>query len=172
MTSLSTLSSDCAGLLCAAAVIGRGFDLDVLAAVVERPPLDCLDLLREGSRLGLIETDGGPQGHRFPDPTGHESILDLLAPSERVRLHALVAEAIGTIHADRIDAHLFELAAHWSAAAVGDYRQPAARWVVRAAGAAMDTSAYADAARLFRRALDIGGSAFSTTEHCRTLLGL
>jgi len=172
MSSLSTLSSDCGGLLRAAAVIGRSFDLDVLAAVVERPPLDCLDLLGEASRLGLIETDGGPERHRFADATGHESILDLLAPSERVRLHALVAVAIGTIHADRIDAHLFELAAHWSAAAVGDHRQPAARWIVRAADAAMGTSAYEDAARLFRRALDVGAGALDPDERCRALLGL
>jgi hypothetical protein len=172
MTCLSTLSSDCAELLRAAAVIGRSFDVDVLATVIARPPLECLDLLGEAGRLGLTEGDGGPERHRFVDATGHEAVLDLLAPSERVRLHALVAEAIGTIHADRIDAHLFELAAHWSAAAVGDHRQPAARWVVRAAEAAMDASAYDDAARLFRRALDIGGSALDGGERCRTLLGL
>ncbi len=89
-----------------------------------------------------------------------------------MQLHARVAEAIGSIHADRIDAHLFELAAHWSAAAVGDHRQPAARWVVRAAEAAMNTSAYDEAARLFRRALDIGGGALSTDDRCTTLIGL
>ena len=102
----------------------------------------------------------------------HAAVLDGLAASVRVRLHARVAEAIGSIHADRIDAHLYELAAHWSAAAVGDYRQPAARWVVRAADAAMSQSAYDDAARLFRRALDIGGGALDPAEHCRVLLGL
>jgi DNA-binding CsgD family transcriptional regulator/tetratricopeptide (TPR) repeat protein len=172
MTSLSTLSSDCAEILRAAAVIGRGFDLDVLASVVARSPLECLDLLGESGRLGLTEADGGPDRHRFADTTGHEAVLDLLAPSERVRLHARAAEAIGTIHADRIDAHLFELAAHWSAAAVGDHRQPAARWVGRAAEAAMDTSAYDDAIRLFRRALDIGGGALDSGDRCRMLLGL
>src|SRR3954466_10409188 len=172
MTSLSTLSSDCAGLLRAAAVIGPGFDLDVLAAVVERPPLECLDLLREGGRLGFVEPDGGPGRHRFVSATVHEALLDGLAASARVRLHARIAEAIGLIHAGQIDAYLLELAAHWSAAAVGDYRQPAARWVVRAADAAMDTSAYGEAARLFRRALDIGGGSLDAAEHCRTLLSL
>src|SRR3954451_10884078 len=172
MTSLSTLSSDCAGLLRAAAVIGRSFDLDVLAAVVERPPLECLDLLREGGRLGFVEPDGGPGRHRFVSTTVHEALLDGLAASARVQLHARIAEAIGVIHAGQIDAYLFELAAHWSAAAVGDYRQPAARWIVRAADAAMDTSAHAEAARLFRRALDIGGGTLDPAEHCRTLLGL
>jgi DNA-binding CsgD family transcriptional regulator/tetratricopeptide (TPR) repeat protein len=36
----------------------------------------------------------------------------------------------------------------------------------------MDQSAYADAARLFRRALGIGGGALDPDEHCRALLGL
>ena len=139
----------------------------MLAAVVGRPPLECLDLLGEAGRLGLVEPDGGPGRHRFVDATVHEAVLAVLAASDRVHLHARVAEAIGTIHADRIDAHLFELAGHWSAAAVGDYRQPAARWVVRAAEAAMGESAYADAARLFRRALDIGDGALSTDDRCR-----
>lgn len=172
MTSLSALSSERSELLSAAAVIGRSFDLDVLATVVGRPALECLDDLAEAGRLGLVEPDGGPERHRFVDPTVHEGVLDGLAASERVRLHARVAEAIGTVHAERIDAHLFEIAAHWSAAAVGDHRQPAARWVARAADAAMSRSAYDDAARLFRRALDIGGSALDPEEHCRTLLGL
>ena len=172
MTSLATLSFEGAELLRAAAVMGTSFDLDVLATVVGRPPLECLDLLGEAGRLGLVEPEGGPGRHRFLDTTLHEGLLDGLAASVRVRLHARVAEAIGTIHADRIDAHLFELAAHWSAAAVGDYRQPAARWVVRAAEAAMYTSDYAHAALLFRRALEIGGGALDTDEHCRTLLGL
>ncbi|MGZ4569934.1 MAG: LuxR C-terminal-related transcriptional regulator [Blastococcus sp.] len=172
MTSLSTLSSECAELLRAAAVIGRSFDIDVLATVVDRAPLECLDLLGETGRLGLVEPDGGPGRHRFVETTVHAGVLDGLAASVRVRLHARVAEAIGSIHADRIDAHLYELAAHWSAAAVGDYRQPAARWVVRAADAAMSQSAYGDAARLFRRALGIGGGALDPDEHCRVLLGL
>ena len=172
MTSLSPLSSQCAELLRAAAVIGRTFDLQVLAAVVDRPPLDCLDLLGQAGRLGFVEPDGGPGRHRFVHTTVHDGVLGGLAASERVRLHARVADAIGVVHADRIDAHLFELAAHWSAAAVGDYRQPAARWVLRAAEAAMGQAAYDDAARLFRRALDIGAGALDADEQCRTLLGL
>ena len=172
MPSLSKLSSECVELLRAAAVIGRTFDLQVLATVVDREPLDCLDLLGQAGSLGLVEPDGGPGRHRFVQTTGHDSVLDDLAPSERVRLHARVADAIGVVHADRIDAHLFELAAHWSAAAVGDNRQPAARWVVRAAEAAMGQPAYDVAARLFRRALDIDAGTLDTDERCRALLGL
>src|SRR5215207_274043 len=69
MTSLSTLSTECAELLRVAAVIGRSFDIDVLATVVDRAPLECLDLLGEAGRLSLVEPDGGPGRHRFVETT-------------------------------------------------------------------------------------------------------
>src|SRR3954451_11406085 len=79
MTSLATLSSECAELLRAAAVIGRTFDLQVLATVVDRQPLDCLDLLRQAGRLEFDEPDGGPDRHRFVHTTVHDGVLDGLA---------------------------------------------------------------------------------------------
>jgi DNA-binding CsgD family transcriptional regulator/tetratricopeptide (TPR) repeat protein len=168
----TALSPDCAALLDAAAVLGPNFDVDVLAVAVRRPPLECLDLLAEAAAAGVVERDAGPDRYRFVEPAAAEAIADRLPASERVRLHAAVAEAIGTVHAARIEAHLFELAAHWSAAAIGDYRQPAASWVARAADAAAEQRAYESAAQLFRRALDIGASSLEPAERCRLLLGL
>ncbi len=172
MTCVPELSVDSARLLETAAVIGMSFDVDVLAAAGGCEPLQCLDLLAEPRRVGLIEPDGGPNRHRFIDAAVHAAVLDQLPPSRRVHLHAQVAEAIGTLCADRIDAHLLELAGHWSAAAVGDYRRPAARWVLRAAEAALDRPDYTVAMRLCRRALDIGRDASEFDEQCRMLLGL
>lgn len=172
MTSVSELSTECERLLETAAVIGTTFDLDVLAAASGVEPLQCLDLLAEPRRLGLVEPDGGPDRHRFVDPAMQVALLDTLAPSRRVHLHAQIAEAIGTLYADRIDAHLFELAGHWSAAAVGDYRGPAMRWVARAADAARDSGDYAEAARLYQRELDIGGDVADVEERSAALLGL
>ena len=171
-TTLAHLSPEYAALLGAAAVIGRSFDVDVLACALDKPPLDCLDMLAAMAKGGLVELDGGPDRHRFVDAAAHDAVLDALSASDRVRLHARVADAICTVHADRIDAHLLELAAHWSAAAVGDYREPAARWIARAAEAALGQSAYDDASRLCRRALDVGGDAVDRVDRCQLLLGL
>jgi ATP/maltotriose-dependent transcriptional regulator MalT len=166
------LSPDCVSLLDAAAVMGASFDVDVLAAVVRRPPLECLDLLAEAAQAGLVDRDGGPDRYRFVDASSAETIADRVPGSERVRLHAAIAGAIGALHADRVEEHVFELAAHWSAAAVGEYRQPAASWVARAADVAIEQRAYESAAQLFRRALDIGASGMDPAERCRLLLGL
>jgi DNA-binding CsgD family transcriptional regulator len=159
-------------LLATAAVIGREFDLDVLAAATDRTSLDCLDGLAEARRSGLVEAVDGPERHRFADGAVHAAVLERVSAGARVHLHARVADAIGTLYADRLDAHLFELAAHWSAAAIGDYRPAATRWVHRAADAALTAGDYVEAVRLFRRALDIGRDVVAPVDACRLLLGL
>jgi DNA-binding NarL/FixJ family response regulator len=172
MDPLAGLPLETADVLSAAAVIGERFEIDVLAQVVDRSALECLDLLAPATRAGIVEPDAGPHRYRFPAAPAHSAVFNRLAPSDQVRLHARIAQAIGTVHADQIDAHLFELAAHWSAAAVGDYRQPAASWIARAAGSAADQGLYESAATLYRRALEVGGSALDTAQRCRLLLGL
>jgi DNA-binding CsgD family transcriptional regulator/tetratricopeptide (TPR) repeat protein len=152
--------------------MGRSFDVEVLALVLGRPLFECLDLLSEAVHAGVVERDDGPERYHFVDAASGEAIADALSASERVRLHAAIAEAIGVVHAERIEGHVFELAAHWSAAAVGEYRRPAATWVARAADAAVEQRAYDSAAQLFRRALDIGASDMEAAERCRLLLGL
>jgi DNA-binding CsgD family transcriptional regulator len=169
---IGQLSTECRLLLEAAAVVGVEFDLDVLATALGKDPLSCLDLLTEAHRLGLVERVDGPERQRFVDAGAHAAVLDRIPASKRVQLHVQVAEAIGNLYADRIDTHLFELAGHWSAAAVGDYRRPAAGWVLRAAEAALDKADYTEAVRLFRRALDIGRDAIDADDQCRLLLGL
>jgi DNA-binding NarL/FixJ family response regulator len=172
MVPRSAVSPDCAQLLSAAAVMGHRFDVDALAVVTGRPALACLDLLGEAAAAGVVEPDGGPDRYRFVDAAEGEAIADRLPASERVRLHAAIAEAIGSLHGEHIESHLFELAGHWSAAAVGDYREPAAFWVARAAEAAVAQDAYESAAQLFRRALDIGSSSLEPAQRSRLLLGL
>jgi predicted ATPase len=100
------------GLIQAAAIIGMSFDVDVLAAVTGETALDCVDLLAEAYRLHIVVPDAGPDRHRFVDTEAHETVVDRIPASRRVELHAAVAEAIGSTYADRLDAHLLELAAH------------------------------------------------------------
>lgn len=166
------VSPQCAVLLDAAAVIGPSFEVDLLALVTEREPLECLDVLAEAAAAGIVESESGPDRYRFVDPTESEERARLLTASERVRLHAAIAEAIGSLHGERLDAHLFELAAHWSAAAVGDFREPAAAWIARAADRAAEQRDFDAAARMYRRSLEIGSSSVEPAARCAMLLGL
>jgi DNA-binding CsgD family transcriptional regulator len=163
---------ECSEVLRAAAIIGAAFDLDVLAGVIGRPALECLDALKPATDEKFVEPLDGPERYRFVDPVAHQAVLDGIGASDKVRLHARVAETLGTRYGDRLDEHLVELAAHWSAAAVGDYRAAATGWVSRAAGAAMRAGSHAEAARLYRRALDIGTGALSADALVELRLGL
>jgi DNA-binding CsgD family transcriptional regulator len=172
VSATATLTSECAELLSVAAVIGPEFDIHVLACAAHQDPLACLDLLAEAQRAGVVVTGSAPERHRFVSPEIHTEVLADVSPSARVHLHAAVADAVAAVHADQIDAHLFELAGHWSAAAIGDYRPVAARWVRRAAEAALDAADYPEAARLFRRALDLGADVTAPDDRARMLLSL
>jgi DNA-binding CsgD family transcriptional regulator/tetratricopeptide (TPR) repeat protein len=163
---------DCSDIVRAAAVIGTTFDLDVLADVVGCPPLECLDALGPAMDAKLLEALGGPERYRFVDTSAHQRVLDQIGASDKVRLHARVAETLGARYGHRLDEHLLELAGHWSAAAVGDYRAPAAGWVGRAAEAASRAGSHAEAARLYRRATVIGVGALPPAELAALRLGL
>jgi len=52
------------GVLHSAAVLGMDVDLDLLAAVLRADPIDLLDHLDQGVRLGLLEERGGSYAFR------------------------------------------------------------------------------------------------------------
>lgn len=157
-------------MLEAASIIGVSFNVDLLAAVMDRPPLECLDLLAEAQRAGQVYSNGALDRYRFVDAATHEAVLQAIPVSRRVQLHADTAEAIGRLYADRLEAHVFELAGHWSAAALGGNREIAAEWVARAAEAAAENGDALGAAPLFRRAVELGG--FNAERECELQLRL
>ncbi len=140
----------------AAAVLGRGFDLAVLAGVVGRPVLECLDPIDEATAAGLVEPADGPGRHRFVHALVRDTVEAGLPAAERVRLHRAAVDAIRRHAGDRLDHYLADLARHWAVAAVAGERAVAAGWIERAAGAAVDALAFEDGARLYRLALDTG----------------
>lgn len=168
---VSELPAECVEVLRVAAVIGETFDIDVLAAVIERPSLDCLDALSAAIDENVVVGVGGPERYRFVDAATHHQVLDPLSARAKVQLHARVAETLGSLYGDQLDAHIFELAGHWSAAAIGDHRVPAAGWISRAAAKAEEGSP-AEAARLYRRAIDVGVGALDDASLAELWLGL
>lgn len=172
MHATSRLPSECVEALRAGAIIGESFDVDVLAATLKRPVLDCIDALGSAVDENIVEPLDGPERYRFVTSDQHRGVLEGIAASDKVRLHARVAESIGSLHGEAIDSHLFELAAHWSAAAVGDYRAPAAEWIARAASAATEVGSHAQAARLYRRAIAIGSGSADVKQLAERQLGL
>lgn len=150
------LSPRCRHVLRAAAVVGRRFPVAVVAAVVGRPVLECLDPLDEAVDAGLLEPAATAGEHRFVHALVRDAVEAALPAGERVRLHRAAAAAVERFAGDRLDPYLPDLARHWAAAAVAGERALAAGWVERAGDEATRRLAFADGARLYRLALDTG----------------
>ncbi|HET7684506.1 MAG TPA: BTAD domain-containing putative transcriptional regulator [Marmoricola sp.] len=107
------LPEGCTPVLTAAAVIGRRFELPLLAATLDLEETAVLDLLEPAIAVDLVQ-DLGADVFRFVHALVRDAAYDELGPSRRERMHARVAELVaGTADAPQRAA---EIARHWAAA--------------------------------------------------------
>jgi len=152
---LHDLGADCRKALSAAAVIGRGFDLGLLAIATQLEPAALLELLEPAMTSDVIvpERDSHTR-YRFGHDLIREALYEDLPSMQRVRLHLKVAEALEQRAYDDPSLAMPEIAHHLLAALpAGDVKR-AVEYAQRAATTATHVGAYADACRLLRRALD------------------
>ena len=147
---LSRLGESANEVLTIAAVMGRDFDLGVLAVIVgnEDAPLDALD---EAVRARLVEETGVDE-YRFSHALVRTTLYDELTATRRRRLHRRVADAIEKLRPHDVRA----LAYHCTQGGPdgGDVTR-ALRYTLAAAEEAMAARAFADAEASFRSALDL-----------------
>ena len=169
------LPSEAATLLSAAAVVGRDFDLALLAQVAERDPVQVLDLLHKARETKIVlESRAGVDHFVF----GHELIrsvlLDDLPATQAARLHLRVAEALERRYPVGAGSPRHELVHHLlSALPLGDVKK-AVEYAQRSAREAARVNAHADAGELLRRALaalDLAQGAHPRLR-CEMLVGL
>jgi tetratricopeptide (TPR) repeat protein len=151
---LSRLSEDANQALTVAAVIGREFDLDVLATIVERSEDELFETMEEAVRARIVaEVHDGLDRYRFAHALIRETLYDELSSGRKLRLHRKVAAALEAKLGDDIDAHLSMLAYHLVEAAPGGDVDRAVEFATRAGTRAMEALAYEEAVVSFRRAL-------------------
>jgi predicted ATPase len=151
---LSHLDSAANEVLTRAAVIGREFDLRLLAELSEGTTDDVLDTLAAAERSGLVEAvTGRPGCYRFSHALVRSTLYDELPASRRLRLH----QAIGTAIEGRGDPerHLTELARHFTEAAALGSVAKAADYCRRAGDQARADLAFEEAAVQYQRGLDV-----------------
>ncbi|MHA3704194.1 BTAD domain-containing putative transcriptional regulator [Jatrophihabitans sp. YIM 134969] len=89
------LSEDDKILLRAAAVVGRTFDLDLLAALTGASEDDVDEAVDRATSLGLLRSEpGSADQHRFTHALLQETLLDETGPARRARLHRRVADCL------------------------------------------------------------------------------
>ncbi len=140
-----------------AAVIGRGFDVELLRETtgwLEATVLDALGELTDRRIVGE-QTTGAGFDYAFNHHLIQTMVYDGVAPAARSRRHRRVAHVMAEIYADRGDDVAAELALHWDR---GGEPELAAERYLAAARRALDVYGNDDAARNLVRALELSTS--------------
>jgi DNA-binding SARP family transcriptional activator len=148
-TRLARLSTPARELAGVAAVIGRAFTFEILAAVCDRPEAALVPLLEELWQHRIVREQRNGAYDFTHDKLREVAYAGILSPRRRM-LHRRAAEALEKAHASDPDAVRAQIAAHLAesgqtAAAIDAYH--------RAAEAAKNLHATEEAIRLFQKAL-------------------
>jgi len=153
-----------------AAVIGREFDLRLLAQLAELEEDALLDLMDAAvAAVILVEGDIADR-YRFTHALIQHSLYDELSPTRRARAHQRIAEALETGSGTEDAAMLAELAHHWVAATRPADLDKTIGYVRRAGDAARDALAPDDAIRWYQQALDLLARQTAPDQHSRAQL--
>jgi class 3 adenylate cyclase len=153
---LDALSEGCNELLRTASVIGRDFDLGLLADVSGQPEASVLERLEEAEEARVVTAaERGGAVYRFAHALVRETLYSELRTIRRVRLHRAIAQALERRHADRVEPQLASLSYHFCEAAPGGDVEKAVDYAMRAAERATELLAYEEAAGHLERALSV-----------------
>lgn len=137
-----------------AAVIGRDFDLDVLAAIADTDHDTLLDLLDGAIAAGLVDEPEQQFGrYRFVHALIQHTLYQDLSSARRQRAHQRIAEALELRAED--DQVVAELARHWIAATRPTDAAKAIRYARRAGDAALAAYSPLDAVDWYAQALEL-----------------
>jgi class 3 adenylate cyclase/tetratricopeptide (TPR) repeat protein len=159
-------------VLSLASVIGREFDVDLLATIADVDEDALLDLLEAATNAAIVtESPEVPCRFRFTHALIQHGLYQDLGAARRQRTHLRIAQEL---EGEEIAwATPAELARHWVAATRPADLDKALLYVEQAGAAALAALAPDDAVIWYRQALDIGDRrSLDDTRRARLLLGL
>jgi class 3 adenylate cyclase/tetratricopeptide (TPR) repeat protein len=155
---VSRLGETVSQVLPLAAVIGREFDLDLLARVTERSEDEVIDVLDAGKEAALVrEVGSSPGRYCFSHALIQHTLCQDLGATRLARAHRQVAESIEAIVGNRPGQRVGELAYHWFSATQPVNTVKAISYARQAGEAALAALAPDDAVRYFSQALQLAG---------------
>ncbi len=150
------LGPEAGNVLSTAAVIGRDFDIEILAAATDTNEDRLIDILESGARAALIrEVTATPGRYSFTHALIQHTMYADCGVVRRARAHRRVAEALEELWQDRPCGRLGELARHWINTSTPLDLTKALDFSRQAGDAALEALAPADAVRYYRQALDL-----------------
>jgi class 3 adenylate cyclase/DNA polymerase III delta prime subunit len=148
---LGRLSAEANEVLSVAAVVGRDFDVELLAGLQGTPEDSLLDALDEAVQAGLVQ-ETGAERYRFAHVLVRTTLYEELSATRRRRLHRRVGEALEKLRPDDVVA----LAHHFSQAGPDtDARSRAVHYGLTAAEQALQARALGDAEARFYQVLGL-----------------
>jgi class 3 adenylate cyclase/tetratricopeptide (TPR) repeat protein len=161
-------------VLSRAAVIGREFDIEVLAAVSGIDEDALLDLIDTGVRADLlVEVEGTVERFSFAHALTQHSLYEDLGATRRARAHLKVAGVLEELSRDAPETRAAELARHFVAATKAADPIKALTYCRLAGEQALAHVAPADALGWFAQALDLYPQVpADEILHCDLLIGL
>jgi DNA-binding CsgD family transcriptional regulator/tetratricopeptide (TPR) repeat protein len=144
------LSEEARELLTLAAVAGRRFEVNLLLSVTRQTEEQFLHLLKELMAAQLVVEESGEQ-FAFRHALTRYAIYEQLLKRERKALHRTLAEAMERVYHATLDAHLEDLADHFTRAEVWT---KALTYAQRAGGKAQSLYAPRAAVQHFTNALE------------------
>jgi class 3 adenylate cyclase/tetratricopeptide (TPR) repeat protein len=150
------LGPEAGRVLSLAAVIGRDFDLDVLARTTATTEDELLDILEAAAAVALVRELADAPGHyNFAHALIQHTLYEDMGVTRRARAHRQVAEALEDLCGDRPGPRVGALARHWFNAGQPADPAKAIRYSRQAGDAALAALAPADALQYYAQALDL-----------------
>jgi DNA-binding SARP family transcriptional activator len=171
---LQRQSERCRNVLGLASVVGREFDVTLLAAMSGLTDDELAAALAEAGGARVVGEVPGTSGRlRFSHILVRDALYDDLPGSRRIQLHRDVAQGLAELHAANPGPHLAEITHHYLEAGPA-VASAAIEYARRAGDYAASQYGYEDAARNYRSALVLlrEGSGAEPATTCDVLLSL
>jgi class 3 adenylate cyclase len=149
------LGKEAGRVLSVAAVIGRDFDLELLARATKTSEDDLLDILDAAASVALVREVADTGRYSFAHALIQHTLYEDLGHNRRARSHRGVAEALEDLCVNRPGARVGELARHWTCATQPIDLAKAIGYSKQAGDAALGTLAPGDALHYYAQALDL-----------------
>ena len=160
-------------LLDIAAVVGREFEVGVLAGLAGMEIEEAVTLLGDVVAAGLVTPSRRHVRYEFSHSLVRETLYEDLRPAERMKLHRLAAELLDEAVGPGKERQVSEVAHHYVAAAPLCDIGRAIAACRRAAEHAKRILAYADAATFYAHVVDLlEGQGAEATERCDAIIDL
>ncbi len=169
---IATLGADTARVLGLGSVIGRDFDVALLAAVAERSEDEIIDVCDAAVAAAVLTTTDDPDRYSFAHALIEHTLYDELSPARRARAHRAVALAVE--EGGEFERRAGELAYHWAQAVQPTDLTKAVHYAKLAGARALDQMAPDDAIGWYTQALELldRDQAPDPLERAEVLIGL